>query len=168
MYVSTDVYIKRINHTLEKVVAPEVESDHARGQVFAVINLLEQLASMIEYKRELFAQELMMGKQALDEIAGALSGAGVELPEDIQSFIAEFDSKADADLAACGRMDKMISAGIELLRERKDKMDGENADRVDKKVRGYITKLATRDLGLLKPPAIDKISRPEKYKKPKA
>jgi hypothetical protein len=42
--------VERINRALENVVAPEVKSTIVRGQLFAVVELLNQLPGRFEYK----------------------------------------------------------------------------------------------------------------------
>jgi hypothetical protein len=165
MFMSTDVYLKRIFHTLEHVIAPEVESDYARGQVFAVISLLEQLAQKIEYRQDLIAQEIKMGSRILKSITSALDQAGAEVPEEFGSFLNEPDSGRVISLAVRNKLEEMLCLAIDLLHDNKGRIEQEQAMELDNQIRDYITKITTRDLGLMKPPAIEKMSRPQKKNK---
>ncbi len=161
MFMSTDVFLKRIFYTLEHVIAPEVDDDFARGQVFAVISLLEQLASHVEFKRDLIEKDIRMGVKVLEGVLEALGEAGVEPPEELAEYMEGLDSMP-VNLRARDRMEEMISLAVELLHDNASRLDAARAGELDRMVRDYITKIATRDLGLLKPPRIDQISRPQK------
>ena len=63
MFMSVEAYLKRLTSALENTIAPELESDQTRGQVFAVIGLLDQLATRIEYKPGLLAEEIDAGEK---------------------------------------------------------------------------------------------------------
>jgi hypothetical protein len=162
MFMTIDVYLKRIYHTLEHVIAPEVEDDFARGQVFAVINLLEQLAQKVEYKRDLISQEIEQGSRILKSIAEALEEARVGIPDELESFMKEVEKSEAINLSMRNKLEEKLSLAMRLFNDNKGKLDKDKSKEVDKELRDYITKIATRDLGLMKPPAIDKISRPEK------
>jgi hypothetical protein len=162
MFMTVDLYLKRIYHTLEHVIAPEVDDDFARGQVFAVINLLEQLGQKVEYKQDLIAQEIEQGSKILSIMVAAVQDAGADIPEKITSFMKELESGSPAGLSKRNRLEEMLCLAIDLLHENKGLLEPERYAEVDRQVRDYITKLTTRDLGLMKPPAVDKISRPKK------
>lgn len=162
MFMSTEVYLKRIFYTLEHVIAPEVESDFARGQVFAVISLLEQLGSQIEYKRDIIEKDMKTGAGILREVVSALKDAGAEPPSELAKYMDGLESGGPVSLAARDRLEEMISLAIDFFHEKGSKLESQKASEVDGLVRDFITKTATRDLGLLKPPRIDQISRPKK------
>ena len=165
MYATVESYLKRITTVLDQTIAPAIESDQARGQVYAVINLLEQLATRVEIKQELIDKEIEMGVKVLMETAKALQQAGVEIEGDRDGFLAELESKGPGkDLAYCARLDETISAMIDLFFDRRAKLKTEDAAAIDQTIRDYLTKLATRDIGLTKPPNFDKISRSKREK----
>ena len=94
MFMSTDVYLKRIMHTLEQVVAPEVEDDYARGQVYAAIDLLHQLMDKVNYKNELIRQEIEMGSEAIRQVVRAME-AVADPPDDLKTFLLELDQEEE-------------------------------------------------------------------------
>ena len=104
MFVNTNVYFGRITDALEKVVAPEIESDEVRGQVFAVISLIQQVSGMIEYKHDLIEQEIKEGSDIVKNILRAVEGAGIEAPEEIGEFLEKLDEgKAGGGLRCATR-----------------------------------------------------------------
>jgi len=160
MFMSAETYLSRITQTLEHVIAPEIESDYARGQVFAVINLIDQLARRIEYKSELISREIEAGFRTVSSIVRALEPR-TDIPEDLASF-AGGEPPSGKDIAARDAVDEMLCRAIELYFACKDNIEGEASKEVDEVIRAHITGLATRDLGLLKPPDFSKISRSSK------
>lgn len=164
MFISTNLYLTRLNEALEKVIAPEVESDEVRGQVFAVISLIEQFMGRIEYKHDFIEQEIDSGVSVLKRVIEATGEAGLDMPAQIGEFLQKLDDgKAGAGLALCDKVDEMLCIAIDLLHGNRDKVN--SYKEVDKDIRDHIFRMAGRDMGLMKPPMIEKISRPEKLKK---
>ena len=158
MFMSTDLYLKRITQALDKVVAPEIESDRVRGQVFAVINLIEQLAEKIEYKPALIQQEIEMGSETFRRVVQAVEKGVGDVPKDLQAFLQELD-RSGQGLGFRDRVEEMLCQAIDFFYAHRGRLEPAAALEVDGLIRGYITKITTRDLGLLKPPNIEKISR---------
>ncbi|OGP61122.1 MAG: hypothetical protein A2V67_09040 [Deltaproteobacteria bacterium RBG_13_61_14] len=160
MFMSTDLYLKRITQALEKVVAPEIESDRVRGQVFAVINLIEQLAEKIEYKPALIQQEIEMGSETFRRVVQAVEKGVGDVPKDLQAFLQELERPDPGQgLGFRDRVEEMLCQAIDFFYAHRGRLEPAAALEVDGLIRGYITKITTRDLGLLKPPNIEKISR---------
>jgi len=158
MFMSTDLYLKRITQALDKVVAPEIESDRVRGQVFAVINLIEQLAEKIEYKPALIQQEIEMGSETFRRVVQAVEKGVGDVPKDLQAFLQELD-RSGQGLGFRDRVEEMLCQAIDFFYAHRGRLEPAAALEVDGLIRGYITKITTRDLGLLKPPNIEKTSR---------
>jgi len=164
MFMSTNLYLSRLNEALENVIAPEVESDEARGQVFAVISLIEQFMGRIEYKHDFIEQEIGSGVNVLKRVIEAAGEAGLDTPAEIGEFLQKLDDgKAGSGLALCDKVDEMACMAIDFLHDNRQKVG--SYKEVDKMIRDHIFKMSGRDMGLMKPPMIEKISRPEKLKK---
>jgi hypothetical protein len=160
MFISTDLYLKRIMHTLEQVVAPEIESDNVRGQVFAIIDLIKQFTDRIEYKQSLITQEIDIGHQLIKRILNTIEPAGCPAPEELRAFLKELDEGAAArNIPLRNRVDEMFCVALNLFHDNSNKLDAAAAKELDAAIREGIMKIAGRDLGLLKPPMIEKISR---------
>jgi hypothetical protein len=62
----------------------------------------------------------------------------------------------------------MVCLTLDHFHASKSQLGQAGATALDKKIRDYLLKVTTRDLGLMKPPMLEKISRskrPEKEKK---
>lgn len=163
MFISTNVYFRRIMDALENVIAPEVESDHVRGQVFAVVDLINQISDRVEYKHDHIEDDIKQGSKMIMQIAEALSEAGGQTPEEIEAFLKAFDEgSAGRGLALRKKVEETLCAAIDYFHENKNKMESNAAEKLDSDIRQHIFKNAGRDLGLMKPPMIEKISRPQK------
>ncbi|HUT56091.1 MAG TPA: hypothetical protein VM658_22055 [bacterium] len=165
--MSTDAYLRRLMQTLEKVVAPEIESDQVRGQLYAVVDLINQLSAKIEYKPGIIGQDIKDGREIMKTLLSAMESAGIETPAELSAFFSELESAAPA-LPLKFKTEEMVCATLDHFHARKDKLGQAGAAALDKKIREYLLKITTRDLGLMKPPMLEKISRskrPERGKK---
>lgn len=163
MWISPELYLKRITQALEKTVAPEIESDLVRGQVFAVISLLQQLAERIAYKPDLIAQEIQAGGETLRSVISELAAAGSSAPGELQAFLEELDrAGADKGMGALLQVEEKLCAAIDFFFAARRQLAPETAARLDRLLRDYLTRQATRELGLTKPPNLEKISRSKK------
>jgi len=160
MFISTDLYLKRLMNTLEQVIAPEIESDHVRGQVFAVIDLLKQLSDRVEYKQFIISQDIEIGRDLIQRILDAFEGAGCATPDDLRAYIGQMDNgAAGKGLALRTKVEEMLCAALNYFHDNINKLDGNAAKELDRVIREGITKIAGRDLTMMKPPMIEKISR---------
>lgn len=159
MWMNTEAYIKRLIAALEQVVAPEIESDAVRGQLYAVVDLLNQLSGKIEYQPGIIAQDIEDARAILKAVIEAALAAGVETPPELAGLQKEIeDDKASFGLPLKFRMEEAVCAAIDLLHDNGEKL-GPEAAAIDKKMREYLVKVTTRGLGLMKPPMLDRISR---------
>ena len=161
MFMTVEAYLKRLTAALENTIAPEIESDRTRGQVFAVINLLDQLAARIEYKPGLLAEEIDDGAALAREVAAAAGGPSPALA----AFFREAETQgAGRDLSALARADEMLSLAIEEFFAAGDRLNGADRAATDQRIRDHLARFATRDLGLTKPPNFEKVSRSKRGK----
>ena len=72
MFINLNVYFRRIIEALENVVAPEIESDHVRGQVFAIVDLIRQITDRVEYKPALIAKDIELGMDSIKRLTRQL------------------------------------------------------------------------------------------------
>ena len=80
MYITLERLIDGCIHTLREDVMPEVGTRVARGQVWAVIDILQNMRNRIEEKAELCEAESVSSEQALAQLVSALREAGAEDP----------------------------------------------------------------------------------------
>jgi len=165
MFMTIDMYLKRLTHALEKVIAPEIENDQVRGQVFAVINLLDQLGTRIEYKPGLIKEDIESNRLTANEIIKRMNESGVKPPPDLNTLLSDLEKSESFDLKRRAFSEEALSMAIEFFFRERSGMDPTTVSAIDKLVRGHLTKISTRDLGLTKPPNFDKISRSKREEK---
>jgi hypothetical protein len=159
MDYTTDLYLKKIKYTMENVIAPAIDDDFARGQVFAVLNILEGLGKKIEYKQDLINTEIKVSAGVLLKLAPALVEASVKLSDELTDFSKALKNDGPgADLLYRNKLDEMLSQAINLFFQNRNKLDGDKKTSLDEAIRESITKIATRDIGLMATPNFDKIS----------
>ena len=76
MYIALERLIDGCIRTLRDDVMPDVGTRIARGQVWAVIDILQNMRNRIEEKTELFEAESASAEQALAQLGAALRDAG--------------------------------------------------------------------------------------------
>ncbi len=110
--------IEGLNYSLENVIAPEIESPIAKGQLFAVVEILNQIKGRFDHKFELVVEDIKVSQKALATLIETLSAASVEIPS-------EYHSNTEAiDLAAMtgeelrekrNQLEIIVSGALDLL-----------------------------------------------------
>jgi hypothetical protein len=160
MWMKPEAYLKRLQNTLEQVVAPEIEDDAVRGQLYAVVDLLNQLGGKIEYKRDLIAAEINAGQTMLSRLLGEMERAGVASPEALSGFAAELSrGERPFGLNLQQEIEENLCRALDHFHASKNKLGPELTARLDRELRDYMLKTATREMGQLKPPQLERISR---------
>lgn len=152
--------VERINHTLENVVAPEIESPIIRGQLFAVVELLNQLQGRFEARHDFLVQDIQAGRGMLATIHAALKEAGFEQPTEIgmaETGAPLLGMSGDRLREEKTRVESAVSAALDLLNTHR--ADVADADKVEKAVLEQIGAGILRDLGLFRRQRFDKISQ---------
>ncbi len=162
MYYPIDIYFRRLMDSLEKVIAPRIEDEFTLGQVYAVIEMLEQIKGKVEYKRDLIREDVERGEEIMEKISQALSGAGAAVPPEIEEVEKEIREKgALPDLALRKKVEQAACKAIDAAHSAREDLGPEASAGLDSEIRRYLVKVSTRDLGLMKPPRLAKISRPK-------
>ena len=152
--------VDRLNHTLENVIAPEIESPIVRGQVFAVVEILNQIQGRFDYRHDFMIQDIQVGRQMLATLTEALEKAGVETSEAISSAAEEVDLVAmsvEQLRATRGRVEEAVSAALDVLDAHRSGIP--RAEEVEKAVLGQLGQNIIRDMMLYRPQRFDKISQ---------
>lgn len=166
MFVPIDDYLSRIYDTLENVVAPEIESDFARGQVFAAIALLSSLSKKIEYKRELILAEVNAGTEIISVIIKVLNGAGITPPAETASFMSELEKNGpEPDTRFIIRVNDNFRLALDCFDQNRKKIKEDAWTDADRQIRKYIDDITLRDVGFMATTSFDKILRSEKKAK---
>jgi len=152
--------IDRLTHTLEHTIAPEIASPVVRGQLFSVVELLNQLLGKIEYRHDLVLADIDRGQQTLALLIPVLTEARVDIPEEIAAAGQPADRSrvvGDDLLAARRRTEAAVSAALDLLDRHRAAIP--EADQLEARVLGMLQQGVMRDLMLFRPQRFDKISQ---------
>ena len=102
----------------EQLSGITVESTIVRGQLFAVVELLNQLQGKYEYRHDLMVQDIQVGRQMLATLLEAFEKAGVETPEAISTATREVDllgASSDQLREVRSGVEAAVSAALDLL-----------------------------------------------------
>ncbi len=152
--------VERINHALEYVIAPEVESPIVRGQLFAVVEMLNQLPGKYEYRHDLMVQDIEVGKEMLATILDALERAGIEMPAEISEETRHVDwagMSGDQLREERGRVEGAVTEALDLLDAHRSAIP--EAEKVEKTVLGQLGRNILRDMMLFRTPRFETISQ---------
>lgn len=154
MLVPVDTLIAGVVHTLKTHVLPEVGTGFARGQLFAVIDVLQNLENRVEEKAELHAMEADSAAAALARVvavlrAGGQPAAAAAVAGDLAAVPAE---PPHARTAA-------VRAAVLRALERLGDLPAPVADAARTALGEYLGVQATRDVALLKPSLLNAISK---------
>lgn len=153
--------VERINHTLENVIAPEIESRIVRGQLFAVVEILNQIQNRFDYRHDLMVQDIQVGKQMLATLIEAFEAAGIEVPEAIPATAREADPAPGASgeqlREGRSRVESTVSEALDLLDAHRSSIP--QAEKVERTVLGQLGRNILRDMMLFRPQRFDKISQ---------
>lgn len=160
MFVSINDYLARIYNTLENVVAPEVESDFVRSQLFAAIALLGSLSKKIEYRKDLISGEIDAGMEIIKAISDVLKDSGIAVPENTAAFLDEFrENGLPAEVKNIRLVNDQFRLILDFLYHKKEKISSDMFIYIDNKIRGYIHDMSLRDIGFMPHVSFDKILR---------
>ena len=149
MWISADVLIDGVVKTLMEVVAPEVKTRYARGQLWAAIDVLRNLRDRVEESSAAQATEAESAEAALREAAAALGARG----DDVAAALAAVPAApVGARLAA-------LRAALVTTLATLDALPPDAAPSARAAVGGHLAMQALRDVAALKPSLLGEISR---------
>lgn len=155
-----DTILGRINDTLENRIAPELVSPVLRGQVIAVVELLNQLAGKVEYRRDLLTEDIERARETIAMLLDVFDAARIAVPDELRAAAAPFDPATAIGgelLEARRRARASISTALELLDANRARVA--DADAVESRVLDRLQQGVMRDILLFRPQRFDKISQ---------
>ncbi len=151
MFISTNDYLKRITHSLEHVVVPEIESDFARGQVLAAVFLLDQLMDRIDYKTDLIEKEVEPCCALIKKITDTIKETTGNTSDDLVSFIEDIEKNDPGkDIKFRDKSNEMLCSAIDLFFENRLKMDPDITTELNNQILEFFGKINARDFSLFK------------------
>ena len=153
MRVAPQSLIEGVVRALHEQVLPHVDSRVARGQLWAAIDVLRNLAARVELAAEPLEAEATSAATALAALADQVRGDDAAFAADVARQI------ADAPAApASARADALRTAFAGAL-ARLDALPPARADALRPILGGHLAAQAVRDLARLQPSLLEEISR---------
>ncbi len=155
-----DEMLTGIVQTLDEQVGAAVTDGHARAQLYSSLDLLNNLSSKLDWKRELLAVETDSILAALDGAVEALKGVcnGTLAEALAEAEALSHDSGTDQDATAlCRRANQVLDRLIAALYA--SELRGEAADRAHAAIHQHLINQTIRDSMFLKPMMLKKISQ---------
>lgn len=154
MRIPPELLIDGCVETLAERVLPALTSRYARGQLYAVIDVLRNLRDRVEERSALLAEEAASAAAALERAADALRAGGAEA--EASRLAATRAAAPEAPAAA--RRDALDAAMVAALR-RLDELPPGTAAAAQAALGGHLAAQALRALATLKPSMLEEISK---------
>jgi len=154
-----ETYVTRINYTLENIIAPQIQSDFIRSQVFSVMELLHQLTSRLEYRHDLLLEDINRLKGIAQTVIETFDKHNIPIQKELLNRVdVQMMGKYGKQLREVhDQMEITASQAIDLLYENRDKI--KNAKEVEHRILKQITEGIIRDVMLFKPEMMHEVSK---------
>ena len=154
MLIPVQTLIGGVIHTLKTEVLSAVQPGFARGQLFAALDVLQNLQDRVEEKAELHTAEADSAQAALAKVATVLRDAGAT------DALAQVEAPTSGAPAAPphARSAAVRAALVQTL----DALEGlptETADAARAAIGEHLAVQAMRDVAILKPSMLNEISK---------
>ena len=154
MRVSPQILIDGVARTLHEQVLPHVDSKSARGQLWAVIDVLRNLGGRVEATVAALEAESDSASSALGTLAERLRDAGHDALATATEARVAAAPAAPANARNAALRDALVAAFADL-----DGLPAEVADALRPILGGHLAAQAVRGLANLQPSLLDEISR---------
>lgn len=149
-YLAVDTLVDGVIRTLREAVLPAVHERFARGQLFAVLDVLNNLRDRIEFRTALATAEAESAAAALRAAAAALPG---EARAALERAVAEAPAEPPAERAAA------LRAAVVLALETLSRLPPGVAAPARAALDRHLAGQALRDVMVLKPSLLEEISK---------
>ena len=172
MLLSIENQFSGIQQTLEEVVVPHISSPYVRGQVIAVMEILNQMQNWVEYRSDLLEDEISRARVVISSIAEVLKTLGPEVREATGDFFREKESleavvpKNGKELLELrNRTNRLLELSQRLFHKIREVIPPEEKTRIENLLSAYLGYINKRNLKLLRPTLLKKISTGGEEKK---
>jgi len=148
--LSVESLLDGVMRTLREAVLPAVGERFARGQLFAVLDVLQNLRDRVEPKAELAEVEAASAAAALERAAQALPP-----PDGPELTRALTDAPAGPPLARAAALRAIMVRAYELL----DALPDERGAAARSALAEHLAAQTMRDVAVLKPSLLEEISK---------
>lgn len=151
--LAVETLLDGVVHTLTTAVLPAITSRYARGQLYAVVDVLRNLRDRVEVKAALLEAEAASAADALAGVARILRDGGA--PEAAATVA---DAVAAAPATPADRVAALRAAIVAAL-DALDTAPFDVSQRGRRAIDAHLAAQAMRDLAVLKPSLLGEISR---------
>jgi hypothetical protein len=153
MLIPIEKLIDGVIETLKESVLPDVGSRFARGQLFAAVDVLNNMRDRVEEKAVLAQGEITSTETALDQLAGVLEEAGETALAGRVSQVRQSDAEAPPAERAKAMRDGLSSLFAPLAA-----LPPEQSERVRAILGQHLAGQVIREVLVLKPSMLREIS----------
>ena len=150
MQLSVETLLDGVMRTLREAVLPALGERFARGQLFAVLDVLQNLRERVEPKAELAEVEAASAAAALERAAQALPP-----PDGPELTRALTDAPAGPPVARAAALRAIMVRAYELL----DALPDERGAAARSALAEHLAAQTMRDVAVLKPSLLEEISK---------
>ena len=154
MLIPVEELIDGVVRTLGEAVLPDVGTRVARAQLYAVIDVLQNLRDRVEEKTELLVAEAEGARAALGDAVAALRDAGAETAA-ARIGDALGAAAAHPPAAAAAGLRAALCTALDLI----DTLPEEIAGAARRAVAAHLATQAFRDVAVTKPSLLGEISK---------
>jgi hypothetical protein len=156
---SLDRLIDGIVIALEREIIPRVDDAYARGQAFAVMDLLRNMRPRLEWSREVTLAQVVLQETALGQVDELCRGQ-VERPPSYQPpSVASIVLDTKELEARRDRLEGEVCGVLKWLAEHRAALDPAVAKSVEDTLANYMREAVKRELALTANPLFAEISR---------
>lgn len=160
MFAPIETYLERVFATLENVVAPEIQSDYARVQLFAAISLLQSLGKKVEYRQELIDERIKLYSEVVSRVFAAVEKSGGEPSAELRDFVREFQARGPGSgVGYLEKLEEKFSRTIDFFFANRKRLEPEEAETLDGEIRDALNRVCTGDLNFVATDNIDKAKK---------
>ncbi|HVA39476.1 MAG TPA: hypothetical protein VNF49_02335 [Candidatus Binataceae bacterium] len=144
---------------LEREIIPRVDDAYARGQAFAVMDLLRNMRPRLEWSREVTLAQVTLQEAALGRVDDLCRGQ-VERPPAYEPPAAPSITLGTKELEARrDRLEAEVCGVLKWLTEHRTALDAAVAKSVEETITNYMREAVRRELALTANPLFAEISR---------
>jgi len=144
---------------LEREIIPRVDDAYARGQAFAVMDLLRNMRPRLEWSRDITLAEVGLQEAALARVE-ELCRTQAERPPTLKSPAAAASALSTHELEQRrDRLETELCNVLKWLAEHRAALDPAAAQAVEETLAGYMRAAVKRELALTANPLFAEISR---------
>lgn len=144
---------------LEREIIPRIGDAHARGQAFAVMDLLRNMRPRLEWSREVTLAQVELQEAALGRVDDLCRGQAARPPAYAPPAVASATLDTRELEARRDRLEAEVCGVLKWLSEHRAELDAAVAKSVEDTLTNYMREAVKRELALTANPLFAEISR---------